>query len=211
MQIGQLILLRDEWIEHLAIIDPLGEAQPALVAGARVHFGEAFVQPAIFARQHLLHLRIVECSEHPVEIAAKTQCHRHRLVVAAQRLNVEQSGEKFVDRIKRRPRAIQIEPTRADVTAHDFGKNLLAIDNGAVLALALKRADIAGSALFLRDGEFIDDIIRALARLHIASLGMGERECGEIMAKRMAGDRIAFPPAIDFTLRLQPCIQAKIV
>jgi hypothetical protein len=46
------------------VIQALRQRQPALILRTRIQFGEAFVDAAMFAGQHLLHLIVVQGSEH---------------------------------------------------------------------------------------------------------------------------------------------------
>src|SRR3546814_10476312 len=58
-----LIVPGGEGIENLAIVDALGEPEPARIAGDREGIGVAFVQAAIFGGEQRLHLGIVEAFE----------------------------------------------------------------------------------------------------------------------------------------------------
>ena len=126
-------------------------------------------------------------------------------------MHVEQPRKHLVHRIERRPRPVQIEPARLDLAAHDFGEDLFTVDDRPVLPLAPQRADITGPALRLRPCQFGDDIVGARAALRIAGLRVHQHERSQIMAERMAGDRVAFPPAIDWRLCGQPGIDHEIV
>src|SRR3546814_11744276 len=59
--------------------------------------------------------------------------------------------------------------------------------------------------------KIVDDIVDAAPALLVAGLSVHQRERREIMTERVAGDRVAFPAAIDFALGLEAGALAVIV
>ena len=211
VEIGEPILAARERIEHLVVVEQPRHPQPLRRAGPRIELGIAFVETAIFATEHRLHLRRRQCGEDARDISRQPLRHRQSLRIAPRPMHVEQPGEPFVDGIERRPRAVEVEPARRDLAPRDLGEDRLAIDDRALLGLAPERTDIAGAAHRLRRGDLVDDIVRAPAQFRIAALLPGEHQSAEIMAERMAGDRVALPSAVDRGLRRQSGVEADVV
>src|SRR3546814_15674817 len=97
------------------VIEKLGHRQPPLVVGARIEFGEAFVDAAIFAGQNLLNLLGSQRGHHALEIAGEAGRDVERLAIAPRAMDVEQAREYFVDGIEWRPRAVEVETDRKRV------------------------------------------------------------------------------------------------
>ncbi len=207
---GQAVLPLGQRIEHLAMAQPRRQRQPARIAGAGVKFGEAFIDAAMLAVQHLLHLCIVQFHEHAVDIGSQGQCNATRLAVAQMGFGVEQAGEQLVPIIEGHPAAVEVEAGRSDVAAHDLRKDQPAILDH-IVATAGEARDIAIAGRRLALGQFGDDIGGAAGAFGVAGLGVHQRQRGQIMAQRMAGDGIIFPAAIDGALGRQAGMFAEIV
>ena len=103
VEIGQPVLALHQRIEHAIVVDQPRHLQPARIARPRVHFGIAFVQSAIFAVQHILHLLGRQRGEHALEIAAQPLDDGQRPGIAPAIMHVQQPGEQLVNGIERRP------------------------------------------------------------------------------------------------------------
>ncbi len=118
--------------------------------------------PPCSQSQHRLHLLVVQRVEDFLDVAAEADGDGDRaLVAAAVGVDVHQAGKQLVPVVERHPAAVEIEAGRADLAAHDLGEDFLAVDDGAVLALASEACDVAIALLGLNLGEFGDDIFGA--------------------------------------------------
>ncbi len=211
VEVGELVLLRHDRIEHLLVVDALGHLQPAQVAGLGIEFGVALVEAAIFAAQQFLHLLVVERGEDLLEVPGEADDDLQRLGIAPGGIDVEQTLEILVHGVERRPRTVEVEPARLDLAAHDFGEDFLPVDDLAVLGLAAESADVAIGPLRLAFGQFIDDVVRAAAAFRVAGLLPREHQRSHVVAKGMAGDGVRFPAAVDRGLGFEPRIFAEVV
>src|SRR3546814_20632389 len=89
---GQLIVPGGEGIENLAIVDALGEPEPARIAGDREGIGVAFVHAAIFGGEQRLNLGIVEAFAERREIPRPSEHYRQRRLAGAARVAMHNPG-----------------------------------------------------------------------------------------------------------------------
>ncbi len=74
-------------------------------------------------------------------------------------VNVEQSGEEFVQRVPRNPTAVEVEGLDANISGGDFLKYLLPVGNGGDVAIAVRA---------LTRFQLGDDVIYSFTKASVA-------------------------------------------
>ena len=113
---SQFILLSQQKLQHGVMRKLVSQFQVAFVAGDSGHIGKCFVQPSMFAAQHILYLFIAQLgyqTNHPVR-----EFHQHFLCLPAIGLKscITKAGIYFMNIVKRNPAVVQSETGRANVS-----------------------------------------------------------------------------------------------
>ena len=113
-----------ERIGERAMLEPVRQVEPALVARVGVEIGEHLVHAAVLGVEHLLNLRVAERREHALGPLGELDLDVERGAVAGVAIRVAQPGERLVQRVPGRPQAVQVEAARADVALGHRGPTL---------------------------------------------------------------------------------------
>src|SRR5262245_574091 len=93
--------------------------------------------------EHGLHLLIGQRSKYFLDVIAQANRNANsELVTATVSVHIHQTGIQLVPVIERHPAAVEIEARGANLAAHDFREDFLAVDDRAVLAFAGEAGDI---------------------------------------------------------------------
>ena len=116
----QFILLFQQRLQHGLVRKLMSQFQVAFVAGDSGHIGKCFVQPSMFATQHILYLFIAQLgyqTNHPVR-----EFHQHFLcfLITSLKSCITKAGIYFMNIIKRNPAVVQSETGRANVSVLYF-------------------------------------------------------------------------------------------
>jgi len=181
------------------VIDALRQVEEALFPGTGIGLGQGFVEAAMFRRQNLLHLRVVERSQHADQVVGHPDRDVQSLGVVAVAVGVEQAGMDLVPGIDGHPATIEVEAVGSELFGADLLIDDLTVDHLAA-ALDRRAADIPIAMLGLYGGHFGNRVIDARLEVRIARLAIGQRTGGQVMTERMSGNAHTLPAAIDLAL-----------
>ena len=109
VQTGEPILAAGERVDDRAVVELVRERQPAPIARIGVEVGEHLVHAAELGVEHLLKLRAVETRENPPGPSRELDLDVERRAVVGIAVCIAQPGKGLVQRVPRRPEAVQIE------------------------------------------------------------------------------------------------------
>ena len=164
------------------MLELVREIEPALVAGVGEQIRHHLVHAAELAGQHALDGRIVHRRQIRLGPAAELDGDVERGLVAGVAIGIAQAGERLVQRVPRRPQAVEIEVRRLDVALRDLGERFLHSGQRAREAVAV--GVLAGLDLG-------DEVVGALLEARIAGGRVHQADGGEVMAGDVSGELAA--------------------
>ena len=135
VQAVQLVAVGGERVEHGRVVEALRHGEPALVVGHEVEVGEHRVHAAELDPQGDLHLRLRQPAGASVHPAREPQQDVARLRAAQQPPDVQQAGERLVDRVVRDVAGPGLDGV--EVGLREAGQVPRREPGGAVVGLAL--------------------------------------------------------------------------
>ena len=106
------------------MLEPIRQVEPPLVAGVDVEIGEHLVHAAVLRVEHLLNLRVGERREHALGPRGELRLDGERGLVAGVAIRVAQPGVRLVQRVPRRPEAVEVERGRTNLALRDLRERL---------------------------------------------------------------------------------------
>ena len=159
VQAGKDVLVSGQRIKHRVMIEMMREIQPALIARVGIKIGEHFVHAAEFRVEHFLSLRFIQFRQNAFRPCRKLRLDFERRAIARITIGIAQSRKRLVQRVPRRPHAVQVKEARTYVALCHFRP---------LLASAFERAEITIAILVLHFFHLFDEIVRALFESRIA-------------------------------------------
>ena len=196
------VLAPDEGLDEGPVLEAVGQAEPAVVAGVGPEVDEDLVHAPELGAEHLLDLRVVELGQDAFGPGREARLDLEGRPVAGEAVGVAQAGEDLVLDVPRRPHAVEVEPGRADVPRRDLVVKGLARRLGPV-GLG---PDVAVAVLVLHGPELRDEIVRPLLEARVAGRGEHQAHAGEVVAGDVAGQLavVPVPAAVSRGLGLEP-------
>src|SRR5215472_3033877 len=190
------------------MLELVGKLEPARVIRVRVKVCQHLIHAAELGRQHLLNLIVAEIGENAVCPCGEFDLDIECLLVSGEMVCIAQPGKELVLDIPRRPQAVQVEASGADLTLAQIFKTNLA---GNAFSVQL-RADVAIALRFLNLSQLLHHLVGALFEAHVAGGRIHHADRGKIMARNVSSELppSTVPPAVSFRRRLETGAFAEI-
>ena len=172
VQAAERILPALQRVHDGLVLELVGEVEPTPVAGVGVQVGHHLVHAAELGGEHLLNGRVI----HRIEIrrgpSRELDLDLERRLVAGVAIRVAQARERLVQRVPRRPQAVEIEVRRADVAVRHLRERRLH---------ALQRPGKPVAMRVLHQLQLAHDVVGALLEANIAGGGEHQADGREVM------------------------------
>ena len=109
MGAGEVVLVASQRLDERAMLERVGEGEPALVAGIGIEVGQDLVHTAELGVEHFLDLRVVKFGEDTFGPRGKFGLQIQSGAVAGEAVSVTQSGIILVKHVPRRPETVEIK------------------------------------------------------------------------------------------------------
>ena len=178
------------------VLEALRQQKPAHASGVGVEISKDLVHAAVLCIQHPLHLRLIQRRQHALGPFSKRRLDFQRQRVGGVTIRIAQSGVGLVQRIPRRPEAIQIETAGLDLA---FGQSCERVTK------SFQRANVSVAVFALHDFQFAHDVVGSGLEPHVAGGLVHIRHRGEVMSCDVSGEIASapIPPCIRRSLRRQ--------
>src|SRR5262249_21705882 len=120
VQACQDVFVSRQWITHRLMIEMMGKIQPTLVTSVGVEVGEDLWHAAKLSVEHLLGLRFIKLRENGLGPGGKLSLDFQCCSIAGVAISVAQTCKSLVQRVPRRPHAVEIEEAGSYIAAGDF-------------------------------------------------------------------------------------------
>ncbi len=120
MLAAEVVLVALERLGEGAMLELVGEIQPAFVAGVGVEIGEDLVHAAELGVEHALDLGVAHSGQNALGPGGELDFELERGPVAGETVGIAQAGVGLVQRVPRRPHAVEVETAGADVALGDL-------------------------------------------------------------------------------------------
>ena len=182
VQAAERILPALQRVHDGLVLELVGEVEPTPVAGVGVQVGHHLVHAAELGGEHLLNGRVI----HRIEIrrgpSRELDLDLERRLVAGVAIRVAQARERLVQRVPRRPQAVEIEVRRPDVAVRHLRERRLH---------ALQRPGKPVAMRVLHQLQLAHDVVGALLEANIAGGGEHQADRGEIVSRNVARELAA--------------------
>jgi hypothetical protein len=199
----QVVLVALKGIGELVMLESVREVEPPPIACVGVQIGEHLVHAAVLRVQHLRDLRVIERREDGLGPRGELRFDGERGAIPGVSIGVAKPGERLVQRVPRRPEAVEVERGRADLALRQRRKRL---------AAAFERAQVPVAVLVLHGSKLADDVIRPLLVPRVAGREVHETDGREIVAGDMSGEvsPSTVPSGVRFGFLRQPGAHAVV-
>ena len=194
---AEVVLVTLQRLDEHVVLELVGEPQPALVAGVGVEVRQHLVHAAELRVQHSLDLGVVQPGEDPLGPRRESRLHGQRGAVAGEPIRVAQPRVGLVQRVPRRPFAVQVEGSGTNLTFRQRVERPPAAFQGAQVAVAV---------LVLHRFQLSHDVVRALPEARVPGGRPHQAHSGQVMAGDVAREipAAAVPAPVGLRLRLEP-------
>jgi len=184
-------------LDERVVLELVGEAQPALVAGVGIEVRQHFVHAAEFRVQHALDLGVVEAGEDPLRPRREPRFHGQRGAVTGEPIGVAQARVGLVQCVPRRPFAVQVESR---------GANLPFCQRVERPPAAFQSAQVAVAVLVLHLLQLPHDVVRAVPEARVPGGRPHQAHAGQVMARDVPREipAAAVPAAVRLRFRREP-------